>query len=471
MKNLSISPFALAFLLLPLCFMQDALAAKYRCADGTITQVRSVCDSRGGLAQGGICGNGIIEIEEVCDDGPQNSDLERNGCRTDCRRAYCGDGVIDSGEQCDSSELNNAMCSDFDAAGHVLAKNADRHFWGGSLSCDDACRYKLTACQYCGDGVVQPAKEQCDDGNNQDDDGCNRDCTACTSLSNNIDVSSDTEVCTKEYAADDYGDLGVIIVKAPNLVVDCDGARLHGQGDGIGIYIKRSDKVTVKNCIIDNYEFGIYAEDSNNIIINGMGNKITNTQQQVVLDNSTAAPAPPPQRVGIGMPATAQQVLQSKQVTSTDGDAMKKQAAPGAMAASKSLSVNSAATSTRQPHVQLPTKTQPKIATTQQSSSMPGQAPLITSPKSGQQFTAPATVNATARYDSKRRLVYVLHRLPDKTILKRSRNGSFTELGAGQYCVEAMYAEKGEKPGPCVDFSVTNPLKVPPLAPMPRTLH
>lgn len=49
----------------------------------------------------GVCGDGIIEGAEECDDGERNDDEEPDACRTNCRVASCGDGVVDTGEPCD----------------------------------------------------------------------------------------------------------------------------------------------------------------------------------------------------------------------------------------------------------------------------------------------------------------------------------------------------------------------------------
>jgi hypothetical protein len=38
---------------------------------------------------------------EECDKGAANSNTQRDGCRTSCRKAHCGDGVKDTGEECD----------------------------------------------------------------------------------------------------------------------------------------------------------------------------------------------------------------------------------------------------------------------------------------------------------------------------------------------------------------------------------
>jgi len=59
------------------------------------------------------CGDGVVEGEEVCDDGEENADawsLEGH-CNDSCtgQAAYCGDGEIDSadGEACDDGAGNN----------------------------------------------------------------------------------------------------------------------------------------------------------------------------------------------------------------------------------------------------------------------------------------------------------------------------------------------------------------------------
>jgi len=43
----------------------------------------------------------VLDPGEECDHGEANSDVEPDGCRTDCTAARCGDGVVDPGEACD----------------------------------------------------------------------------------------------------------------------------------------------------------------------------------------------------------------------------------------------------------------------------------------------------------------------------------------------------------------------------------
>lgn len=42
-----------------------------------------------------LCGNGVMDPGEECDDGPQNSNAPAAPCRTSCARSRCGDGILD----------------------------------------------------------------------------------------------------------------------------------------------------------------------------------------------------------------------------------------------------------------------------------------------------------------------------------------------------------------------------------------
>ena len=55
------------------------------------------------------CGNGIIEDDEECDDGDENSDTKPDACRNNCRLPSCGDGVLDPSnqEECDDDNAQN----------------------------------------------------------------------------------------------------------------------------------------------------------------------------------------------------------------------------------------------------------------------------------------------------------------------------------------------------------------------------
>ena len=119
---------------------------------GTTTTVITTGNSSDESSSGHVepvCGNGVVEGRESCDDG---NDDETDGCTTECRIPGCGDAVIQPGEMCDD----------------------------GNKSESDACLNNCTPAS-CGDGVVQAGKEDCDEGgaNNDETGPCRTDCTLC----------------------------------------------------------------------------------------------------------------------------------------------------------------------------------------------------------------------------------------------------------------------------------------------------
>ncbi len=110
-----------------------------------------------------VCGDGLVEGSEACDDGNQQSG---DGCGADCTlEAVCGNGVLEIGELCDDGNNNDG----------------------------DGCSADCQAVEVCGDGVVQ-FPEICDDGNNNDGDGCEADCTLTPPVCGDGVVEGD-EVC------------------------------------------------------------------------------------------------------------------------------------------------------------------------------------------------------------------------------------------------------------------------------------
>jgi len=56
-----------------------------------------------------VCGNGILETGEECDDGNL---IDGDGCTSKCKNQVCGNGVVEPGEECDDGNLiNNDGCS------------------------------------------------------------------------------------------------------------------------------------------------------------------------------------------------------------------------------------------------------------------------------------------------------------------------------------------------------------------------
>ena len=45
-----------------------------------------------------ICGNRVIQINELCDDGNHN---DGDGCDANCNIEACGNGIVQVNEECD----------------------------------------------------------------------------------------------------------------------------------------------------------------------------------------------------------------------------------------------------------------------------------------------------------------------------------------------------------------------------------
>ncbi|MFT6627079.1 MAG: cysteine-rich repeat protein [Flavobacteriales bacterium] len=98
----------------------------------------------------------VTRIDEQCDDGDANVD-EADTCRTDCTLPVCGDGVADTGEVCDDGNLNE---TDACTSSCELPVCGDG-FTQGDEECDDANLNEFDFCtglcmlNICGDGEVQ----------------------------------------------------------------------------------------------------------------------------------------------------------------------------------------------------------------------------------------------------------------------------------------------------------------------------
>ncbi|HWO26402.1 MAG TPA: DUF4215 domain-containing protein [Kofleriaceae bacterium] len=104
-----------------------------------------------------VCGNGVVEDGEECDDGNTSND---DACHNDCTLCpptpgSCGDGVLDPGEECDDGNHTDGD------------------------GCSSLCKLPPPppppSGPVCGNGVVEPG-EECDDGNTTDGDGCSSTC-------------------------------------------------------------------------------------------------------------------------------------------------------------------------------------------------------------------------------------------------------------------------------------------------------
>jgi fibro-slime domain-containing protein len=110
--------------------------SSYKLTLGKFNRARTECTP--------ICGDGLINGSESCDDGDKNSDTAYGGCTTKCAYGpFCGDGNVDAafGEECDDRQN--------------LSKYGDR------TGCLPGCHVP----HYCGDGHVDSLfGEECDNG-------------------------------------------------------------------------------------------------------------------------------------------------------------------------------------------------------------------------------------------------------------------------------------------------------------------
>jgi cysteine-rich repeat protein len=136
------------------------------------------------VAAASICGNGILEDNEECDDSNRR---DEDGCSSTCllEIGICGDGIVQTllGEQCEGSTHDSSLPYNCSNCRFLSMSCGDRTVDAGE-ECDDGplnssspdalCRPDCSLSR-CGDRVLDSA-ELCDDGNHQNGDGCDRFC-------------------------------------------------------------------------------------------------------------------------------------------------------------------------------------------------------------------------------------------------------------------------------------------------------
>ena len=151
-----------------------------------------------------VCGNGIKEDIEQCDDG---NSVDNDSCNNSCQinNDTDSDGVIDLLDNCLSVANFDQLDSDGDGIGDACdncvnvansAQSDDDHDGIGNScdayncvstgievcgdSVDNNCDQQIDEdCEVppiCGDGSINQISEQCDDGNNLNSDGCSSVC-------------------------------------------------------------------------------------------------------------------------------------------------------------------------------------------------------------------------------------------------------------------------------------------------------
>lgn len=198
----------------PICG-DGLLQASEECDDGNLANA----DGCSKLCRDEFCGDGVLQPSEQCDLGPENSDSST--CTSACLKNICGDALLGPAEGCDDGNL-----SDDDGCGSdCRLETCGNGETEAEETCDDANRDEDDGCTSlcrlpaCGDGLLSPGEgEECDDGNADDADACPTDCLdavcgdgvtegaeACDEGDANGDgISTCTESCTLNTCGDGY---------------------------------------------------------------------------------------------------------------------------------------------------------------------------------------------------------------------------------------------------------------------------
>ena len=134
----------------------------------------------------GQCGNGIVGIDEVCDDA---NTLDGDYCSANCKviTSVCGDGTTEVDEACDDGNTSdgdycNADCTVVTAVCGDSVVGPGEACDDGNTSAGDYCSANCSAITaVCGDSLIGPG-EACDDGNTSGGDYCSADCSANTAI-------------------------------------------------------------------------------------------------------------------------------------------------------------------------------------------------------------------------------------------------------------------------------------------------
>lgn len=193
-----------------------------------------------------VCGNGLLEAEEQCDDhdldsgdGCDSACVLETGWKCNiaglpCEAAKCGDSVLAGFEECDDGNADpndgcsaacaledgwqcqtpgdactETTCGDGIPEGTEECDDANHDLGDG---CDPFCRREPRCedgtCQaFCGDGIRLDG-EACDDGNLRDGDGCSKSCAiedgfSCTDIAGQAPTTIAIPIVLRDFRGDD----------------------------------------------------------------------------------------------------------------------------------------------------------------------------------------------------------------------------------------------------------------------------
>ncbi|MFW2389257.1 MAG: DUF4215 domain-containing protein, partial [Polyangiales bacterium] len=192
------------------CFADDLPDGSDCSQNGAVSCASGVCDTTetpASCEDSGVCGNGLLERGEACDDGGV---LPGDGCSATCfveeqddgsdctvggneacasgvcdetetpstceAADVCGNGVIESGEVCDDGNGDAGDGCDPRCLLEVDMGPCTEGAQCGTGVCNRLARSAVCArALSCGNGV-RDVGEACDDGNLSDSDGCDQAC-------------------------------------------------------------------------------------------------------------------------------------------------------------------------------------------------------------------------------------------------------------------------------------------------------
>ncbi len=187
------------------------------------------------------CGDGIVAGTELCDEGTSNENGVYGQCNRSCTFTFCGDGTENGPEACDNG------------------RNIDTYVTTRTgAECAPGCQLP----DYCGDGVIQPAFEVCDDGENDGGyNGCMPGCQEIAGYCGDGEVQDPPETCDDPDGLVAYDGCGYDCQPAPycgdgtrNGVEQCDGAAQCNDNCEFDAYC--GDGLVASTEVCDYGEFG-----------------------------------------------------------------------------------------------------------------------------------------------------------------------------------------------------------------------
>jgi len=174
------------------------------------------CDPDTGCVHSGncpaVCGNGVLEAGEQCDDGnTTNGDGCSSTCTTEGATGCCGQPLGGQFGGC-ATNLDSVTCAELGGS-----------FVAGGTCVNDTCTALAPA--VCGNGMVE-AGEQCDDGNTINGDGCSSTCTSEAATGCCFGIG----VCVNGASSENCAQVGGIFASGGTCGVDCEDPSLCGNG-------------------------------------------------------------------------------------------------------------------------------------------------------------------------------------------------------------------------------------------------